>query len=488
MLTVSGALSLQKSINYLLTGDSGSGKSTILSAISLIVGVTVPPVDEINRQKIVVGGLQGNIRVGFLHQNPIDNFYGGPLFDAIRISVSASDLPVDEIVKELGSILTTIFAIDPNFLNRDPNFLSSGQQQLVAAALQLIMRPQVLLMDEPFARLSHGNAQRLLQLMNDRCTNTYCLVATHVQGQYGEDDGSGMPTTQSFEVSRYENDVSIQMKVDPRNNVAATMNFDEFKDSVEPLINDFVDPVSLKSSWTESHGFVDLPEKGPKCIFGKDNSLSGKLSVFSVSQREKTLCYGDITIAGGLNVLYGDNGAGKTLVCRILAGEIPRSNFFRKKLFGSNLLYSAQKSRLRMGDREDSFSKIASKGMSFFQPVDPGLRVGGLSIEKTIAIFDSDTKTKALSLLGGYNSTPSMRVDDLPFGLQKMLSFFFMPEELAVAILDEPFANLPDCLQLAVADEILRRIYTKKWRSVVVTSNRPIDTLLLFAQAASGMS
>jgi putative ABC transport system ATP-binding protein len=65
---------------------------------------------------------------------------------------------------------------------RYPAEVSLGQQQRVALARALIVRPAVLLADEPTAHLDHRTIDRVIEvLLAAVTTGTACLLATHDQ-------------------------------------------------------------------------------------------------------------------------------------------------------------------------------------------------------------------------------------------------------------------------------------------------------------------
>ncbi len=129
-----------------LLGSSGSGKSTTLS---LIAGFNNP-----NSGKIYIGEEEVSNKkieereVGVVFQNyalfPNMNVYQNVAFGLEQTKQSDIKLRVEEILKEVDLL---------KYKDSYPNNLSGGQRQRVALARAVVMRPDVLLLDEPLSNL-----------------------------------------------------------------------------------------------------------------------------------------------------------------------------------------------------------------------------------------------------------------------------------------------------------------------------------------------
>ena len=131
-----------------LLGPSGCGKTTLLRLIS---GFLEPASGEILIDGVNQSGIEVNERkVGmvfqdyalFPHLSVSQNIAYGLKIQ--KFSKSEIESKVSEIAKALGI---------EDLLARFPNELSGGQQQRVALARALILKPKILLMDEPLSSL-----------------------------------------------------------------------------------------------------------------------------------------------------------------------------------------------------------------------------------------------------------------------------------------------------------------------------------------------
>lgn len=145
----------------LLTGPSGSGKTSLLRVLARLQNPTSGTV-------ALNGTVTGNAdipsyrrRVAYLQQQPV--MVRGSVQDNLLLSqryggdVHASDEELREGLSQLG------IASIP--LEKDAAQLSVGQQQRIALLRLLLMRPTVLLLDEPTAALDPASAASLVALV-----------------------------------------------------------------------------------------------------------------------------------------------------------------------------------------------------------------------------------------------------------------------------------------------------------------------------------
>lgn len=138
-----------------LLGPSGCGKTTILNIIS---GVLQPDRGDVYFADRCMTDVHLSRRnIGYVFQNyalyPNMTAYKNlefPLTNTPMPSMSRGEKKeyCDEQIRNIAKLLGI-----EDLLNRYPSELSGGQQQRVALGRALIRRPDILLMDEPFANL-----------------------------------------------------------------------------------------------------------------------------------------------------------------------------------------------------------------------------------------------------------------------------------------------------------------------------------------------
>ncbi len=131
-----------------LLGPSGCGKTTTLR---MIAGFETPSTGEILLDGEDVIRLTPDKRpMGMVFQSyalfPHMNVY-----ENIAYGLKIKKLPTKQIKQEVGFVLASMSL--QNLANRAPSQLSGGQQQRVALARAMVMRPKVLLFDEPLSNL-----------------------------------------------------------------------------------------------------------------------------------------------------------------------------------------------------------------------------------------------------------------------------------------------------------------------------------------------
>lgn len=164
----------------LLRGPSGSGKSTWLA---LAAGLLTPSAGEIVVAGQSVGALAGAARdgwrarhIGFLPQR-LHLSEALTVADNLALTYFAAGLPVDR-----AAIARALAALDLGALAaRRPSQLSGGQAQRVALARAVLLRPRVVLADEPTASLDDDACMAALSLLREtaRTLEATLVIATH---------------------------------------------------------------------------------------------------------------------------------------------------------------------------------------------------------------------------------------------------------------------------------------------------------------------
>ena len=182
------SLGLDAGQTLALTGESGSGKSTILH---ISAGLEVPDGGSLHLEGVEINGLgeaeRANLRrseVGIVFQQ--FNLIPSLTVEA-NIGFQASlagrrDKTFEsELVEELGL---------SDQLKKYPESLSGGQQQRVAIARALAVRPKLLLADEPTGNLDESTASAVLTAMLDLVgrTGAALMVVTHSTALAGKMD------------------------------------------------------------------------------------------------------------------------------------------------------------------------------------------------------------------------------------------------------------------------------------------------------------
>lgn len=166
-----------------LVGPSGVGKSTILKLISAEAEPTEGslyfnerPIGNINRKHLPY--YRRNIGTVF---QDFKLFPQKTASENIAYALEVDGKPSEEIDFEVPQILEIVGLADK--ANRLPKELSGGEQQRVSIARALIVRPKVIIADEPTGNLDPASAEDIVNLLLEiNSYGTTVILATHNKG------------------------------------------------------------------------------------------------------------------------------------------------------------------------------------------------------------------------------------------------------------------------------------------------------------------
>src|SRR5215213_7763948 len=176
-------LDVYKGQNVVVLGRSGTGKSVL---IKIIVGLLKPDAGKVNVLGMEVDKLeekelrQLRLKVGF-------SFQGSALYDSMTVrenlefplvrnsrKMSRADInkAVEEVLEGVGLSQT---------INQMPAELSGGQRKRIGIARTLILKPEIMLYDEPTAGLDPISCIDINNLINEvqERYHTTSIIITH---------------------------------------------------------------------------------------------------------------------------------------------------------------------------------------------------------------------------------------------------------------------------------------------------------------------
>ncbi|WP_149243316.1 ATP-binding cassette domain-containing protein [Dyadobacter sp. 32] len=176
-------LEVYKGENVVVLGRSGTGKSVLIKILvglltqdkgsALILGKEVSTLSEKDLRDI-------RLKIGFSFQN-------SALYDSMTVRENlefplvrnVANLTRAEINEQVESVLDSVGLLQT--INQVPSELSGGQRKRIGIARTLILKPEIMLYDEPTAGLDPITCLEINQLINEvkEKYNTSAIIITH---------------------------------------------------------------------------------------------------------------------------------------------------------------------------------------------------------------------------------------------------------------------------------------------------------------------
>jgi len=285
----------------LVSGPSGCGKSTLaLCLAGLIPGV----VEADLTGRVRVAGLDTAEhppamlaqQVGLVFQNPATQLFNATVEEEIAFAPTNLNLPAAEIEERVRHALAAT-GIE-HLRGRTVRHLSAGEQQRVAIASVLALRPSVLILDEPTANLDWRGVEQI----------TTALARLH------REEGLTVILIEHRLASIAP--LATRMLLMESGRIVA-----DGKPGALLADKEILGRLGLRYPWLDEERRLEYAPEETDTASAKEAPL--------VRLRNVTAGYGRRTVLTGMNLdlypgqfvaLVGDNGTGKSTIARLLAG------------------------------------------------------------------------------------------------------------------------------------------------------------------------
>ena len=176
-------LTVNKGENLVVLGKSGSGKSIL---IKCLVGLVVADKGEIKVFDTPISALENTklneirVRIGFLFQN-------SALYDSMTVRENLS-FPLKRHVKKLSAkevedaVVEALESVGlAEAIDKMPSELSGGMRKRIGLARTLILKPEIILYDEPTTGLDTITSREISELILaiQKKSKTTSIIITH---------------------------------------------------------------------------------------------------------------------------------------------------------------------------------------------------------------------------------------------------------------------------------------------------------------------
>lgn len=164
-----------------LVGPSGSGKTTLLN---LIAGIISPDKGCIQLNDDNMIALNNHQRRLYRLRHIGMIFQAFELLDYLNVRDNillqarlCPGVSIDQSIKDKASAIAVILGLGDK-LSRNINALSQGERQRVAVCRALLLKPALVLADEPTGNLDPENKQAVLEQLITVCKQQQCILLT----------------------------------------------------------------------------------------------------------------------------------------------------------------------------------------------------------------------------------------------------------------------------------------------------------------------
>ncbi len=165
--------------SYYILGGNGTGKTTALNVIAGLdtayrgkIKISGKPIKDYKANSLYRGIL------AYLPQNPQTVFLKESVREDMYSFLEAAEVPSNEHEAMVNSAAKRFGVVE--LLDKHPYDLSGGEQQKCALAKILLLKPKILLMDEPTKGLDAFSKQGLSNVLNDlKCDGVTIITVTH---------------------------------------------------------------------------------------------------------------------------------------------------------------------------------------------------------------------------------------------------------------------------------------------------------------------
>ncbi|MHA1855810.1 MAG: ATP-binding cassette domain-containing protein [Promethearchaeota archaeon] len=461
-------LSIHPGEIILLGGISGSGKSTLCNAISgripfSISGQMGGKLSLFQKSIWEYDQIEISQRVSYVFQNAEEQLVNFTVFDEIAFAAENFNLHSDEIKLRVQTVADALGIT--NLLKRSIYSLSSGEKQKTIIAANLVMSPEILLLDEPLAFLDKDGEillRNLLEKLHKLNPSLTIIIIEH----------------------RLKPFYSLIDRILLLNNIGHLIfngSLDEYKTYIKRGNKRYLrDDTTLLNNNGNKRGYKSSKLKDNKKIENLPIISIENISYQYPNSNEKIFSNFSLKIEKGEFLgIEGNNGSGKTTLLYIIAHMLePTSGFlkFYGKTYDSIELdnFIPKMGFIFQNPENQLFGKTIREEILFAPRNFIQKKKKNRMNEEEKNQFEETILKKYLPLIGESRNKLNIFMNQNPFSLSwgqkrrlNLASIFsYSPELLLV---DEPFIG-QDAASIEIILEILHK-FVENGKTVLIVSH-----------------
>lgn len=306
----------------LVTGPTGSGKTTFLKAINRLVPnftpgsftgqVLIDSHDVTHQKPHQIAEL-----VGYVSQHPEDSFVALTVIEELAFAMEQLGFGKSQMQTRIGQVASLVGIT--HLLHKKVNILSGGEQQRVAIGAALTAGQKVLLLDEPTSSLDLKSAHELVKLLRDLAANLgiTVIVAEHrLERLLGRVDSIVTINTDGSVIKADAAAPILDYRIEP------PLYSLSKKLGWYPLENDLA---GARAKWAETKAKYEVSPRSVR--INSSAATVAQVSDLAISYDSTPVVAGvSLTIKpGGITALMGANGSGKTSCLWAIQGSGQKS-------------------------------------------------------------------------------------------------------------------------------------------------------------------
>lgn len=314
----------------LICGESGSGKSTLLKMIKTQIR---PDGEESGSIKFFSKDIESYTEkekacdIGYVFQNPDNQIVTDKVWHELTFGLENMGCSLHEMKKRIAE-MSAFFGIS-SWFERNTDTLSGGEKQKLNLASVVVMKPKLLLLDEPVSQLDPVASMEFMQILRriNREFGMTIIIAEHnIDGLLEMTDTLYIMKNGTMQDSGNVKDVLKRSSSFLSGNVPAYVSLHRnlgLNTEVPLCVRDM--KMQLRKYYNKKGTFIDTYRK--QNVIEKDEEIPEtavkvKNVYFRYERKSEDILYNislDIK-KGEIYSLLGNNGSGKTTLLKVLAG------------------------------------------------------------------------------------------------------------------------------------------------------------------------